>query len=86
MTLYVSLALLAHKAAWRQYLSDVQVCAAIKEVANRLVGKEVESLFANMGKTWEYLVADSQLRWSAALSSMCLWSILLMFQIRLGAM
>ncbi|KLO13722.1 enolase C-terminal domain-like protein [Schizopora paradoxa] len=39
------------------------VCAAIGEVANRLVGKEVEALFANMGKTWDYLLADSQLRW-----------------------
>ncbi|THG97083.1 hypothetical protein EW145_g7674, partial [Phellinidium pouzarii] len=39
------------------------VCAAIKEVARRLVGKEVESLFANMGKTWDYLLADPQLRW-----------------------
>lgn len=36
---------------------------AVKEVANRLVGKEIESLFSNMGKTWDYLVADSQLRW-----------------------
>ncbi|TFY70322.1 hypothetical protein EVG20_g2682 [Dentipellis fragilis] len=39
------------------------VCSAIKEVANRLIGKEVESLFENMGAAWDYLVADSQLRW-----------------------
>jgi len=39
------------------------VCAAIKELANRLVGKDVEELFANMGKTWDYLSSDSQLRW-----------------------
>ncbi|KIP06359.1 hypothetical protein PHLGIDRAFT_107105 [Phlebiopsis gigantea 11061_1 CR5-6] len=39
------------------------VCAAIKEVAARLVGKEVEELFANMGETWNYLCADPQLRW-----------------------
>ncbi|THH16473.1 hypothetical protein EW146_g4170, partial [Bondarzewia mesenterica] len=39
------------------------VCLAVKEVASRLVGKEVESLFSNMGKAWDYLVADSQLRW-----------------------
>ena len=43
------------------------VCAAIKEVAGRLVGKEIEPLFANMGKAWEYLVADPQLRWCAPL-------------------
>jgi len=39
------------------------VCIAIKEVANRLVGKDTESLFADMGKTWDYMTADPQLRW-----------------------
>ncbi|KAJ7432176.1 enolase C-terminal domain-like protein [Mycena galericulata] len=39
------------------------VCIAIKEVANRLVGKETEDLFANMGKTWDFMMADPQLRW-----------------------
>ncbi|KAG8974081.1 hypothetical protein FRC05_007829 [Tulasnella sp. 425] len=39
------------------------VCLAIKEVANRLIGKDVETLFADMGKTWDYLLADPQLRW-----------------------
>ena len=36
---------------------------AIKEVASRLVGRDTEELFAHMGKTWEWLVADPQLRW-----------------------
>lgn len=44
------------------------VCAAIKEVADRLKGKAVEELFANMGQTWDYLCADPQLRWSVHLS------------------
>ncbi|OSD01376.1 enolase C-terminal domain-like protein, partial [Trametes coccinea BRFM310] len=39
------------------------VCMAIQELAKRLVGKDVEELFANMGKTWDYLSSDSQLRW-----------------------
>ncbi|KAF4618288.1 hypothetical protein D9613_011644 [Agrocybe pediades] len=39
------------------------VCAAIKEVAKRLVGKDTESLFADMGKAWDYMMADPQLRW-----------------------
>ncbi|KZS93919.1 enolase C-terminal domain-like protein [Sistotremastrum niveocremeum HHB9708] len=39
------------------------VCTAIKEVANRLVGKEIESLFSDMGKAWDYIMADPQLRW-----------------------
>jgi len=42
---------------------DKKVCHAVKEVANRLVGKEIEPLFENMGAAWDYLVADSQLRW-----------------------
>ena len=39
------------------------VCMAIQELSKRLVGKETEEIFANMGKTWDYLSADSQLRW-----------------------
>ena len=40
-----------------------QVCLAIKEVANRLIGKDTEALFVNMGKAWDDLMADAQLRW-----------------------
>jgi L-fuconate dehydratase len=36
---------------------------AIREVAHRLVGKKTEVLFADMGKTWDYILADPQLRW-----------------------
>ena len=32
-------------------------------MASRLVNKEIELLFADMGKAWDHLVADSQLRW-----------------------
>ncbi|KID77879.1 L-galactonate dehydratase [Metarhizium brunneum] len=39
------------------------VCAAIVHVAERLKGKTLSSLVANWGKTWRYLVSDSQLRW-----------------------
>ncbi|KIY47845.1 enolase C-terminal domain-like protein [Fistulina hepatica ATCC 64428] len=39
------------------------VCAAIAQVAQRLVGKECEGLFADMGKTWDYMMSDPQLRW-----------------------
>ncbi|PFH48953.1 hypothetical protein AMATHDRAFT_64126 [Amanita thiersii Skay4041] len=39
------------------------VCMAIKEVADRLVGKDTEELFADMGKAWDHLTADAQLRW-----------------------
>ncbi|GAM40260.1 mandelate racemase/muconate lactonizing enzyme [Talaromyces pinophilus] len=37
--------------------------AAARMVAERLVGKTLGELTANMGKTWRYLVSDSQLRW-----------------------
>ncbi|TQV94890.1 mandelate racemase/muconate lactonizing enzyme family protein [Cordyceps javanica] len=39
------------------------VCAAIDQVADRLRGKTLSSLVADWGKTWRYLVSDSQLRW-----------------------
>ncbi|MCJ1409635.1 L-galactonate dehydratase [Ptychographa xylographoides] len=39
------------------------VCAAIHSVADRLTGKTLESLVSDWGKTWRYLVSDSQLRW-----------------------
>lgn len=41
----------------------LQVCSAIREVASRLVGKDTEELFSDMGKAWDYLVSDPQLRW-----------------------
>jgi L-galactonate dehydratase len=39
------------------------VCAAIRYTAERLVGKSLAELTKEMGKTWRYLVGDSQLRW-----------------------
>ncbi|EJT98652.1 mandelate racemase/muconate lactonizing enzyme [Dacryopinax primogenitus] len=39
------------------------VCQAIELVVQRVLGKEVEELFADMGKTWTMLIGDSQLRW-----------------------
>lgn len=39
------------------------VCQAIAALANRLIGLEPEDLFKNMGKTYDYISADSQLRW-----------------------
>jgi L-fuconate dehydratase len=42
--------------------NDVQV-AAIRALADRLVGADVEQLLGAMGATWRDLVHDSQLRW-----------------------
>ncbi|GAM82509.1 hypothetical protein ANO11243_004900 [Dothideomycetidae sp. 11243] len=39
------------------------VCAAITHLTERIIGKDLESLVADWGATWRYLVSDSQLRW-----------------------
>lgn len=39
------------------------VCSAARYTAGRLVGKTLGELTKDMGKTWRYLVSDSQLRW-----------------------
>ncbi|KAI0265797.1 enolase C-terminal domain-like protein [Gloeopeniophorella convolvens] len=63
VTLYTDSDLVGHGMTFTIGRGNDIVCQAIKEVANRLVGKEIETLFANMGKAWDHLVADSQLRW-----------------------
>lgn len=39
------------------------VCAAISLLTQLVVGKDLADLTTNWGKTWRYLVSDSQLRW-----------------------
>ncbi|KAL1859771.1 hypothetical protein VTK73DRAFT_7448 [Phialemonium thermophilum] len=39
------------------------VCRAIDYLAARIVGRDLEALVSDWGKTWRYLVSDSQLRW-----------------------
>ncbi|KAK9452555.1 enolase C-terminal domain-like protein [Dipodascopsis uninucleata] len=39
------------------------VCSAMAIFAERVVGKTLSQLTANMGKTWRYMVSDSQYRW-----------------------
>ena len=39
-------------------------CLAIKAVADLLIGREIEGLFADMGATWKLVTGDSQLRWT----------------------
>ena len=39
------------------------VCAAIAQVAQRLIGKETDALFGDMGAMWGQLCGDPQLRW-----------------------
>ena len=63
VTLFTNSELVGHGMTFTIGRGNDIVCAAIKEVAARLKGKDVEELFANMGKTWDYLCADPQLRW-----------------------
>ncbi|KAI5820084.1 L-galactonate dehydratase [Pyronema omphalodes] len=39
------------------------VCSAIEFLAARIIGRTLQELIQDMGKTWRYLVSDSQLRW-----------------------
>ena len=39
------------------------VCQAIALLADRVKGKTLDDLVADWGKTWRYLVSDSQMRW-----------------------
>ncbi|KAG9313383.1 enolase C-terminal domain-like protein [Chiua virens] len=39
------------------------VCQAIAALANKLIGRDPEELFKVMGKTWDWLSSDPQLRW-----------------------
>jgi len=42
------------------------VCQAIIALANKLIGRDPEDLFKSMGKAWDWLSSDSQLRWWAS--------------------
>ncbi|QKX57373.1 uncharacterized protein TRUGW13939_04485 [Talaromyces rugulosus] len=39
------------------------ICLALDIFARRVVGKTMHELTRNMGKTWRYMVSDSQYRW-----------------------
>ncbi|EPQ52034.1 enolase C-terminal domain-like protein [Gloeophyllum trabeum ATCC 11539] len=63
ISLYTSSDLVGHGMTFTIGRGNDIVCEAIRQVASRLVGKSAEELFADMGKAWELLVADPQLRW-----------------------
>ncbi|EGO03632.1 hypothetical protein SERLA73DRAFT_175193 [Serpula lacrymans var. lacrymans S7.3] len=63
ITLYTSSSLVGHGMTFTIGRGNEIVCQAIKEVASRLVGRDTEQLFANMGAAWDHLLADPQLRW-----------------------
>jgi L-fuconate dehydratase len=51
--------------------TDIQVCYAIEQVAQRIVGKEVESIFADMGAFWEFRKSRLYIGSGFALISSC---------------
>lgn len=55
--------LLGHGIAFTIGRGNDLCVAASRLIAERLVGKTLQSLTEDMGKTWRYLVSDSQLRW-----------------------
>ncbi|KAH9986318.1 mandelate racemase/muconate lactonizing enzyme [Russula compacta] len=63
VSLYTDSDLVGHGMTFTIGRGNDIVCQAIKAVSSRLVNKEIESLFEDMGKAWDYLVADPQLRW-----------------------
>ncbi|KAF7980524.1 hypothetical protein HWV62_37647 [Athelia sp. TMB] len=63
VSLYADGGLVGHGMTFTIGRGNEIVCAAIKLVAARLVGKDTEELFGNMGAAWDLLVADPQLRW-----------------------
>jgi len=63
VTLLTSSDLVGHGMTFTIGRGNDIVCKAIEALSQRLVGKDVEELFSNMGKTWEFLVSDPQLRW-----------------------
>ncbi|KAF7308271.1 MR-MLE domain-containing protein [Mycena chlorophos] len=63
ITLLTDSALVGHGMTFTIGRGNDIVCTAIREVADRLVGKETDELFQDMGATWNYMMADPQLRW-----------------------
>jgi L-fuconate dehydratase len=63
VSLYTDSNLVGHGMTFTIGRGNDIVCQAIRAVAGRIANKEIESLFADMGKTWDYLVGDPQLRW-----------------------
>ncbi|TFK26112.1 mandelate racemase/muconate lactonizing enzyme [Coprinopsis marcescibilis] len=63
VTLFTDSSLVGHGMTFTIGRGNEIVCAAIKEVSKRLVGKDTEDLFSDMGSAWDYLLADPQLRW-----------------------
>lgn len=61
--LHTSTALEGHGFSFTIGRGNDLVCAAARMIADRLVGKTLAELVADMGKTWRFLVEDSQLRW-----------------------
>lgn len=63
VTIYTDSGLIGHGMTFTIGRGTDIVCHAIRELAGRLVGRDPESFFENMGKAWDWMCSDSQLRW-----------------------
>jgi L-galactonate dehydratase len=62
LVLYTSTDLSIHEFSFAIGRGNDLVCSAAIQIAEQSVGKNLAELTADMGKTWRYLVDDSQLR------------------------
>ncbi|KAG1876189.1 enolase C-terminal domain-like protein [Suillus subluteus] len=63
VTIYTDSGLIGHGMTFTIGRGTDIVCHAIRQLAGRLVGRDPESFFENMGKAWDWMCSDSQLRW-----------------------
>lgn len=61
--LQTNTSLIGHGIAFTIRRGNDLCVAAAHQIAERLIGKTLAELTENMGETWRYLVAESQLRW-----------------------
>jgi L-galactonate dehydratase len=54
---------LSHQQAFSNGRGSELICLALDIFARRVVSKTMTQLTRNMGKTWRYMVSDSQYRW-----------------------
>ncbi|KIJ61633.1 hypothetical protein HYDPIDRAFT_176981 [Hydnomerulius pinastri MD-312] len=63
VTLYTDYGLEGHGMTFTIGRGTDIVCHAIAALAQRLIGHDPEEFFANMGKAWDWMSSDPQLRW-----------------------
>ncbi|KAH0826635.1 hypothetical protein J3R83DRAFT_5002 [Lanmaoa asiatica] len=63
VTLYTDYGLEGHGMTFTIGRGTDIVCHAIQVLSQRLIGRDPEEFFANMGQAWDWMSGDPQLRW-----------------------